>query len=359
MNSELWGILSKDEGILEAFMDMRQAQPAKERLHYLDKVLEGSNQENAILLQKLYTDIISKSNIDFGSIPDSKGNILKYSEYKSMEAAISALNNLFEGKVSEDMKLLNGLHDMIISCRKDFEMGYNFDIEIIKIIYCTAVTSLHEMISLCVFEYTEKMRKTAGVNFNFANTKKKDILVLKNVRSLLKSYEKGQWKKMMDAFRKDPNLMKAGVANEGLIDFSVTANAAGIGKTIAGAGHAITNSPLFIPVAVIAAFILLFIIIRNLIYVFYCGAVSLRDYINVEKEIVDVAIKNESQNGTSAEVVKKHSRISDKLHSIANFIEVKILNSDKQARKELEKSNRENFSSSDFSNQAFGADMEF
>ena len=58
--------------VMESFYDMRNSQPPKDRLHYLDVVLEGSVESNATLLQKLYTDIISKSNIDYGQIPDSQ-----------------------------------------------------------------------------------------------------------------------------------------------------------------------------------------------------------------------------------------------------------------------------------------------
>lgn len=360
MNSELWRVISDNEAALEAFNNMRLAQPVKDRLHYFDVAIEGNSQENATLLQKLYVDIISKSNIDFGTIPDSKGNLLKYTNYPTMEDAISSINKIFSGIASDTVKNTNRLHDMIISCRKDFELGYSFDIEILKVTYCTCVMSLHEMINFCIFEYAQRLRQNAGVIFDFAKVKKKDILVLKNVNSLLKAYDNGQWKKMVDTFRKDPTILKAGTANEAL-QFSIAAGAApgAFGTAVATAANAIVTSPLFLPLATVAVFILLFILIRGLIYVFYCGAVSIRDYVKTEKALVDITIQNEKTDGTSTEVVKKHSKIADKLQSIANFIEVKILNNDKQAKAELKKSDQENFNSTSISSQAFGAGMTF
>ena len=360
MNTGLERILMSDDCVMESLNSMRLAQPSKDRLHYYDIVMEGSTEANAILLQKLYTDIISKSNVDFGSIPDSKGNLTKCKEYPIMEQAMDRLNRLFEGTASDELKLMNQLNDMIISCRKDFEFGYSFDIEILKVTYCTAVMTLHEMISVCILEYTERMRKNAGIKFNFSSTKKKDILVIKTTRSLIKAYNNGQWQKMIGAFKKDPDLM-SGSATEASVSFSGSITGMGFGDALKAAGNAIKSIPKFIsiPVAIIAAIILIFILIRNLIYLFYCGSVSVRDYTKTEKELVDVVIRNEKEEGVSDKVISTHTKISDMLHSVANFIEVRILNNDKQAKKELEKSNKDNFQASDFKNPAFGGDIEF
>lgn len=357
MNNELRNILMTDECAIESFNNMRLSQPSKDRLHYYDVVMEGSAESNAILLQKLYSDIISKSNIDFGSIPDSRGDFLKYKEYSVMEQAMDKLNKLFEGIASDEITLMNQLNDMIISCRKDFEFGYKFDIEILKITYCTSIMTLHEMISICILSFTQRMRKESGISFNFSNTKKKDILVIKTTKSLIKAYNNGQWSKMINALKKDPNLMNNNIANEAIAP--IAGMTFGEGIKMIGAGIAAIPKFISIPLAVIASFILILILVRNLIYIFYCGSISVRDYTKSEKELVDIVISKEKEEGTNNKVIDKHTKISEALHNIANFIEVKILNNDKQAKKELDNSNKNNFQISTFKNPEFGGIVEF
>lgn len=350
INQEIYSVISSDETAMEALQDIRNCQPPKDRMHFFEMALEGSSEANAILLQKLYNDVISKSNIDYGTIPDSKGNLLKYKGYPLIEQSIDKINRLYEGIANEDVKLLNSLHDMIISSKKDFEFGFTYDIELLKITYNTAVMSLHEMISLCVFEYAQGLRNKAGVEFNFATTKKQNLLIVKNTKSLVKAYEKGQMKKVVNAFKKDPNMLNTAPASEA----SVTA-AIGVAKTV----FAAVPTFIKIPIGVIAALILLLILIRNAIYLFYSGSVSVRDYANTEKELVDFYIEKEKENGESSKVIEKHSKFSQKLQNIANFIEVKILNNDKQAKENLEVSNKENFGKSEVPGSPFSGDIVF
>lgn len=355
--------LLKDELAYESLVDMRSAQPAKDRLHYFDTVLEGSAEKNAILLQKLYSDIISKSNVDFGTIPQSRGNIIKYKEYTVMEQSIESINELFKGIACDDVRMMNELHDMIISSRKDFELGYTLDIEIIKVIYCTCVMSLYEMINVCLLDYTKMLKKGAkGEDFDFSNIKKKDLIVIKNVDSLLKSYKNGQWKKMMTAFIKDSNTKVATEAVPG--GLTITAKFAG-GKGVGAAAASIWNA---IPIGlkwtalVIAAVIGIFFAIRGLIYLFYSGSVSVMNYAKTNKELLDIMIEKEKLAGdVDPKIIAKHEKLAGKLESLGSFIEVKILNNDKAAKKDLEKSNKENYSVDSFNNSsfAFGGDATF
>ena len=130
--------------ILENFNEMMLAQDAKDRLHYIDIATEAalSPAGKSKLIQQLYVDIVSKSNIDFGKIPDSKGNITAYAYYDPMYRSIAALNQLFADKKVDELDLTNKLHDMIITCRSDFEYGYRYDIAIIQNNFSRPVSSL-------------------------------------------------------------------------------------------------------------------------------------------------------------------------------------------------------------------------
>jgi hypothetical protein len=347
-----------DDVVLESMNDMRLAQPAKDRLHYFDVVMEGTAESNAIILQKLYTDIISKSNIDFGNIPDSRGNLIKYTGYSLMQQSMGLINQLFQGVASDEVTMMNQLHDMIISCKKDYEFGYSFDIEIIKLAYCLAVSSLYEMINICILAYTKKMRSDANIEFDFSKVKKKDVLILSNTKSLLKSYTSGQWGKMIAALKKDPHMLDTEVANEAA--GSIFGQKVSFGEGVKAVVGSIQKIPkaIAIPVAIVAALISLLFIIRNLIYIFYSGSIKIKDYAKTQKEFVDLAIQQEKEDGEPDVIIKRHTKLSERLSSIANFIEVKILHTNQKAKDELATSNKENYNAGDFK-PTFGGNIEF
>lgn len=333
INSYLRQELFSDEVVMESLNDMRKAQPKKDQLSYFNVVLEGATETNADIIQKLYTDIIAKSNVDFGSIPDSKGNLIKYKNYPLMQESIDKLNQLFKGRKSEELDITNRLHDMILNCKSDFQVGFTYDVEIVKIMYNVSVVTLYEMVNITILTYTTSMRKEAGIQLSLGKLKKKDSIVLKNAKSLLKSYESGKWGNLMKDIKKNPG--QFGNGNE-----SYLAMEAGFGATVAtiikwGAAHK--------PLVIVAAIIAIFLAIRALIYYFYAGSVMIKDYVETQKEFVNATVNAEKEDGTSEKVVKKHSILAEKLQSIANFIEVKILRTNVKAQEELQKSNTENF----------------
>lgn len=346
---------------MESFYDMRNAQPAKDRLHYFDVALEGSAETNALLLQKLYTDILAKSNIDYGQIPDSEGNLTKYSGYKLMAQSLSSLNEIFKGMDCEELKITNKLHDMIISCRKDFDFGYKFDIEIVKVAYCTSVLTLYQMINICIMIYTKKIQKNAGINIDLKKFKKKNILVIRGAKSLLKSYETGQWSRMIAEMKKDPSFIgdaSTSSATEALVDMNVNVGSSklpvkSIGDAFAAgkafAGNFVSAHPILANGGKIVVMIIgVLVAIRVLVYVFWRGTVKINDWAKNQKEFLDCTIRQEQEDGTSAKTLEKHKKLATRLESLSNWIEVRILKTNADATKDLQESDRQNFSASDF-----------
>lgn len=366
---------SIDEMALESLCDMRLAQPPKDRLHYFDLVMEGSIETKANLLQKLYTDIVSKSNMDVGQIPDSQGVITKYKGYKTMCEAMGYLNQLFQGTPSDEITMMNKLHDIIISCRKDYEFGYKFDVELLKISYCVSVLTLHELINICILTYTTEMRKDAGIKLDFKKIKKKDVLVIRGAKSLIKSYETGQWTKLTNEIKKDPTIIGIGngvVATEAISvkGFTDAVNKFGdklfatksIGDTVDAAKTAYKNLPGFIkiPATIIAGSITIFIALRTLVNVFFCSSSKLRDFLRTQQEFINFAVQQEKEDGTLDTVISKHTKLADRLGNIASFIEVHILKTNVDAKKALEVSDKENFSKEELNNvSTFGGEISF
>ena len=365
------------EPVMESFYDMRNAQDPKDRLHYFDVVLEGSAETNAVLLQKLYTDIISRSNIDFGTIPDSQGALIKYKEYKLMSQSMSHLNELYEGTSSEELTMMNKIHDMIITCRKDYELGYKFDIEIIKIAYCTAVMTLFELINICILDYTKKLRSDNGISFDFNKVKKKDMLFIRGAKSLLNAYENGQWNTLMTEIRKTPMKYSSSIASEAFAPdalFDMAAKGVNAAKPVLGkiakskavatAVKATTMAStvasktwgfLSLPIKIVTVAIAILMAIRTLIAVFFNSAAKMKDWLHIQKEFVEANVRQEMEEGkVSNNVIEKHKKLADKLEAIANFIEIRIFKTDIAAKKDIMESNKDNYNKSDFTNPKFG-----
>lgn len=339
MDRNLRNIIFDDPAVFESFIEMRTAQPPRDRTHYFDAVLEGTQESNADLIQKLYTDIISKSNIDFGSIPDSKGNLVRYKEYPLMQQSMDRINQLFRGKASDELKLMNQVHDMIINCKKDYEMGFTYDIEMIKITYNVSVLTLYELINICILSYTKEMRKNAGIKFDLGKMKKEDNIVLKNAKSLLRSYQSGQWAKIMTQVKKDRSILQTKIpATEA--GGATAAVASTFGSMVSsvvsfGAAH--------LPLVVAASLVLVFFGIRKLIYFFYAGSAKVKDYVDIQKEFVNATMNNEKLEGIDEKVIGKRNKLLDKLDHITRFIEGKIFRTNQKAKEEITKSNIENF----------------
>lgn len=305
--------------------DLRKDQEPKDRLHYREIIMEAiDNSSNpngkATMIQTLYKDILSKSSIDFGKIPDSNGDITKYTYYDQLYKSLEILNKLLSDRTIEELELTNKLHDMIIACRADFEFGYKFDIELIKLVYQSLVLTLHEMINICIVSYVDYLKDTQNKEFEFKTFKSKDLLVVKSLKGIIASYEKGEWQQMMHSFKKDP---------KGLFG-------AGGGATLIGVAIA---APL--PLKVIAAVIGILFAIRGLVYIYFNTSVKIRDYVTIQKSLIDLNIDHGNDNLSA---IEKQRKMSEALSSIAGVIEAKILKTDIAAKKDIHKDNKENYS---------------
>lgn len=340
VDRNLKNALFEDPAVLESFVEMRAAQPPRDRMHYFDVVLEGTQESNADLIQKLYTDIISKSNIDFGLIPNSKGNLVHYKEYPLMQQSMDRINQLFKGQVSDEVSLMNQVHDMIINCKKDYEMGFTYDIEMIKLTYNISVMTLYELINLCILSYTKRMRANAGIKFDLGKMKKNDNIIFKNAQSLLKSYQSGQWAKLMTQVKKDHSILSVKApANEGITAAST------FGEIVAAAGSFLGAH---IPLTIVISLVAIFLGVRKLIYYFYSGSAKVKDYVDTQKEFVNATIVSEKNEGVDEKVVTKREKLLEKLDHVTRFIEGKIFRTNQKAKEEIAKSNVENFHKPNF-----------
>lgn len=317
-------ILTKSPAMESFITGLMIHQPPKDRLHYREIAMEAvaiNPAGKSKMVQKLYQDIVSKRNINFGNIPDSKGNLTAYQEYESIASAIEILNTLIDPKKVKSLQLLNDLNAQMINLRSDFELGFKMNIDIIQLTYNTLVLALHELVMINILAYTEYLKDTNQVDFTFRKTKGTDTFIIKYVDQFLTSVKKGEWAKLMEGYKKDQKALV------GVFTFAAT-----------------TKVKIPVAVKVIAAIIGLFILLKALrygVYYFYCKAADLEWTIGETKKFLEAA-QNDAQNSQKAS--DRQSKMYNFLSSVSSVIQSKILKTNAKAEGEMEKSDSNTFS---------------
>lgn len=327
-------IFVKSPAVESFISDLMIHQPPKDRLHYREIAMEAvvpNPAGKSRMVQKLYQDIISKRNINFGNIPNSKGNLTAYPEYESISSAIEILNTLLDPKKVRALQLLNDLHATIISLRSDFELGFKMNVDIVQITYNTLVLALHEMVMINILAYTEYLKDTQQVDFSFKKTKGTDGFVIQYVSQFLNSVKKGEWAKVMESYRKDQKALV------GIYGFAK--NHPGLAVTMKIIG-------------VITALFILLHAIRLAVYYFYQAAANLNWYTEETKKFLDAA-KYDASNSQKAS--DRQSKMYNFLSGVSSVIQSKIFKSEKKAGDDIAKSDATNFSSDSLSDGAANA----
>ncbi len=318
-------LLESNTDILNHFIDLRIDQPVKDKLKYMDVVKEASlsSAGKSKLIQQLYTDIIHKSNIDFGKIPDSRGNVTAYDGYEVIIKSLDSLKQLFGDRKVEEFELAQKLHNILIANRSDFEFGFKFDITIIQLSYNLLVMGLVDMVNICIVTYVDYLKDVQNTEFKFRGNRKQDLLIIQYVKEFIRSYDKGEFASLMSQFKRD---------GSGLLGL-VT-------------GGILTTGPI-----IILSVISFLFIVRGLIYVYYATATKFNESLKAPTEFLRTSIEMSGNNGSIA--IEKQKKFLDKMEAVSNFIETKILKTNKDAKEDLKKSNRENYDSDSLKNAQF------
>ena len=106
--NNLYHELRDNSIVMESFHEMAISQEGRDRIKYIDIVTEAfaNPTKQAGLLNKLFNEVQKVEAIDFGKIPDSKGDLTKYAYYHQMYQCIEVLNDLVEGNVTPDDTML-------------------------------------------------------------------------------------------------------------------------------------------------------------------------------------------------------------------------------------------------------------
>lgn len=274
-----------------------------------------ANKVSNDLITKLYKSAMSKAHIDFDDIPKSKGDITKYSGYKSMMETIGYIKGL-EEKSSVKIKELEIVEKAILNIvayRSAFEKGFGLGKDYIILQYNTLVACCVEATSLLISSYVDYVRRVDKIEFTLVNTKvMSGGICVTNLDKFNKSVASGEFSKIINT------VIKTG--SEGLT----------------GAEMAL------IPVAIIAGVAASVVLIRELIFYFYYSKAKLSDYLKLQVMFIEMNRNNLEANtqipaAKKNEILKKQAELAKKLDSAADRLKVNDTTTVTKVHTELKK----------------------
>lgn len=308
----------------ECFTALIAAQPAIERLSFKKLLMEDvgliTSDEPATeaftgkppiqgagrsrLVELLYQDVMTKgARVDFGTIPQSRGDITKFQYYKIMIQSIDSLNQLLGDRANEGMVRMNSLHEAIIEERMNFEMGYKLNIEFLQYFYCSMVAALMDVIDENIVAYVDYLKETQNVELPKRVSAAANTRVDSAVDSWLNMRKKGEWKRIVDSFKKD-------YTKRFVSDAMVIATVSVIGL-----------------VASLWA-------VRGLIYTYFYTSVRIDEKARAMSNYLNAVSATE----TNDKAKKRQVFFSSKLDNVATFIETRIIKDNPRIEKELQMS---------------------
>lgn len=274
------------------------------------------------LTSKLYKSIMDKvDDIDFGGIPETKGDITLLENYDSMIECIGVIKSiLIEYRQDTDPVDVIQLAIKNVQERKEvFGKAFAFKADLPILLYNTIVLSIVSSVSLIIATSIEFIKSTGTESYQIqfdkvSYVKSKNNILYENLVKFNNECRSGKIDECID------HVIKSGSKQLlGLTPFSVV--------TIAAVIAILTN---IIP------------ILRELVFFFYHCKQSLADYFVIQADLLQMNaeyVKNNDVLPMSTkernEISKKQNNIVKKFRSIGNKLDVKIKTSEKKAKSDI------------------------
>ena len=311
---------------LNEYFDITDEQTRK-TLISLDE--EGQNQVLTALTNKLYNDIVERvDNVDFGDIPNTKGDITKLPNYKKLSDCINTIESIVkEYKQPVDVVNIAQQAKINLEARKDlWEKAYRYESDLIIMTYETMslalISSVSYLISTCIeFIKNPGTNEFTVVFDKVGYSRAKDSLLFENLKRFNAVCTTGDLDKAFDTILR--NHMKNFTGME-------------IGAVAAG-------------LAVIAIVLNIIPILRELVFFFYYSRTRVSEYFDIQADLLQMNAQNlQMQDATKTgrtgaekeRVIKRQMQVVNMFHKIADFFRVNVKNSESKAKTDIEVTNK-------------------
>lgn len=304
------------------YMDMADRDTRKAML-----MMEDTDQNSVLLslTSKLYEMIIDKTtDIDFGDIPKTKGDITMLESYEKILESISTLTEILKQfhQPTEPIDEINKAIDNIEHLKPVFKKGFQTNIEIIKTTYNTMVlsviSSLSYMISVSVYYVKSPGDTSYQITLQKSGVSRtKDTLVYESLVSFNKACNAHQIETAFNPLIKSKIRGFAG-------------SAMGVGAIIFGISAVLMN---ILP------------ILRELTYFFYVMRARFSEYLDVQADMLDMNVQLLKSNQIESiedkkTVISRQEAIIQRFRKISEFFSANNKTKEAQADKQIKEDNK-------------------
>ena len=274
------------------------------------------------LTSKLYDNIVSKvDDIDYGDIPNTKGDIEKLPNFNKLTECVNLLRDILN-EYKQDTAPIGEISMAIsnIAARKDlFIRAFKLDVELPIIMYNTTVLSIINAVSYMIATSIEFMKTPNQDSFKItldkvAYSKTKSNMLYNNIKKFNACCNSGKFDEAMEF------IIKQRVKNS-MREAAALGVAGGI---IAGIAIVLNIIP----------------ILRELVFFFYYTRMRVSDFFDIQADLLQMNAYNLENNDKidsqkRERVVSKQLKIVELFRKIANKISINGKKAEVETTKEI------------------------
>lgn len=287
------------------------------------------NQVMGSLATKLYDAIVKKvTDIDFGQIPQSRGDITKIPNYLDMVECLTTIKDMMvaskQSTQTPDIIFLS--IENMKKYQKIWEKGYVLDNEMAIVFYNTIVLSIVSAISLLTSATVEFVKNPQSDVIDLelakvANHKTKDNLLFKNLDKFNKACRKGDIEKIFnEVLKAQRQLKEETIVKENIAAILFTgAMVLGLLSTVIPILHQLTNA-------------------------LYCLRQSVAEYLAGEADVIRLNAEKVQYNRAKSpeqkkKIIARQHKIADHFKKWSNKLMIKANKADVEANKKIKEEN--------------------
>jgi hypothetical protein len=271
---------------------------------------------NNTMITKLYSAAMDKAHVDFENIPASKGDITKYTGYKSMMGVMEVLKEIStkSNVVIKELAIVETAVHNIINYRSLFEKGFLLEKEFVVMLYNSLVYACVESVSLLLASYVDFVKRPDKVEFSIVKLSiGPSSLCIDNLEKFNLSVKKGDFNKSISYVL----------------------------------GHEKENflgGELIIPVLIVGGIVLLVPIIREVIFYFYYSRMKVSDLLKQQAALLEINKANVQANSLMTtskkkEILDRQQATIKKLESLNDMIKINHSTTQAKSIQELKEEN--------------------
>ena len=323
------------------------------------------------LANRIYKHIVDRVNdVDFGTIPLSKGDIKKIDHYEQLVDCINIIGEIMENfnQKPEVVDTVNIALQNMIDRRDLFTKAYRANVELPIITYNSMVLAIISTVSTMVSAYIEfvKLPENKGYDIVFDKAAKvqggQNKILYRNLLKFNKMCANGEFDKIMDYAIKTNLKMKTEGSIENVDEVGTIATIGSLlaaigsvgGKAAAGSIAAVgygAKALAAVPflghaIGIVVILLALLTLIRELIYFWFYSRTKVSDYLDAQSALLVMNAYNVDNNLTRDEgerklIAEKQNKVAKFFKSLADKIKVKDRTAEVKADSDIKKEDDE------------------